>query len=840
MLGILMVVLASAGIISYAMYGMMQRLNALNRDTTKQQIYEAALTSYLNYTRAAIKRRWCFTANWDQDSPLNCNLAHPFSTERLLISNDELTHINQVIAADPSFPHGTPVQLDGFDQIVDLGQLPSNHPLREIAAAHEFNFLGKLHFTVTRMKDPDLPLNASTAYLRLQVEMIAKSGQSLPEGRSQMLGWAKAVVYQRELGSFALIVPNDLRLDGSGGVIGDVNIPASGNFTAPGLTFLSPVFVNGNIYVPPTPAASYTPVTFTSQVILGNGVLMRGGKPAVTTQAGGYLNQTYSSMAGFGGFLGGINIDGERDRGLDCYTGRVSCAIPNNNLMNQCIARNQLKSNTDYTNGASLIIRSTGPSSFDLSWTTVFMNKFGLNDQDFFLPVDAPTRMSSSGQWAQAPAIQDQSNAVISVGVKFQGSGQTISNAQMPRNGTLTFSPRLSSGQNNHHGNSGNSSNNSSSNGNSSSATTASNGTSSTTTTTTTTTTTPPPAQPPQITIQTQPYFNTSGDDSTVPQENRVSLNIGVVNPDNADFSFTMNIQGYDMAGNQGHKQPNNFNPYLTMTVTSKNGNLQITPSFTSSWQRTDGAGADATALTVNDDWHYLEKVCDSVLGPNPTNSFPASNWDVQYDMRSSWNLTWPGQAVGGVVDFRSNTDYQSSNMGIASVCDVHPDANRVVGFYVCDNLKIEARSKPLKIYGTIIAKNLDISPSALNAGIRWSTVYNTNAVLDLRQSGPNGETAILHPLLDHITGRPAPGATCDIDPNNPLWNPSSSIVQAMDAVLCNPLALRTIQKWDGMTWTTVDPDCGVDPHNPNASGATCKYHPVRFTILEYDRGFYL
>jgi hypothetical protein len=295
------------------------------------------------------------------------------------------------------------------------------------------------------------------------------------------------------------------------------------------------------------------------------------------------------------------------------------------------------------------------------------------------------------------------------------------------------------------------------------------------------------------------------------------------------------------MAGAQNRRQPNDFNPKLSMTVSSKNGVTQVTPAFSNSWERTDGMGSsDATFLTVNDNWEYLEQVCGSILGPNPTNSFPASNWDVQFDMKSSWNLNPPQQPIGGTVDFTQNTDYQASNVGIASLCYIHSNATRVVGFYVCDTLHIEGRSKPLKIYGTFIAKKLSIDSTALTAGIRWSTVYNTNAILDLRKNGPNGELAILHPMLDPNTGQPAPGATCDVDPANPLWNPNKTIIQANDAVDCNPLALRTVQKWDGMTWTTVDPDCGVDPKTPGATGAKCKYHPVRFTILEYDRGFYL
>jgi|GEM_PF-6506034 len=834
MLGILMVVLASAGIISYAMYGMMQRLNSLNRDTTKQQIYEAALTSYLNYTRAAIKRRWCFTSNWDQDSPLNCNLAHPYSTERLLISNEELDHINQVIASNPSFPHSNPIQLSGFEQTVDLSQLSPSHPLREIAASHEFGFLGKLHFSVSRMTDKDLPNNASTAYLRIQVDMIAKSGQSLPEGRSQMMGWAKAIVYQREIGSFALIVPNDLRLDGSSGIVGDASIVPTGNSSAAGLTFLSPVFVNGNIYVPPTPAVSYTPVTFTSQVVLGNGVLMRGGKPAVTSQAGGYQNQTYSSMAGFGGFLGGISIDGERDRGLDCYDGQVSCTAPNNNLMNQCIARAQLKANTDYTSSAALLIRNTGNNTFDLSWSSVYMTKFGLTDEDFFSPVDAQSRMKFSGNWATQPNLDNQNNAVMAMNITVQGTGQTISNAQMAREAVLTFSPQISGGSGHHH-----KGNQSTSGTTGTTGTTTTGGTSGSTESTSTSSTSTTPKQQPSVTIQTSSWSNNGA-----PQDNRVELNISVTNPDKVDFTFTVNIQGYDMAGAGTRKQPNNFSPNLAMTVSSVGGNTTVTPAsggtFSGSWQRADGGAGDATMLTVNDNWQYLEQVCSSILGPNPTNSFPASNWDVQYDMRSSWNLSFPGQTVGGIVDFNSSTDYSSAHVGIASMCDIHPSATRVVGFYVCDTLYIEGRSQPLKIFGTFIVKNLNIAPSALNQGIRWSTIYNTNAILDLRQKGPNGETAILHPMLDKVTGQPVPTATCDIDRDNPLWNPSMGIVQAMDSVLCNPLALRTVQKWDGMTWTTVDPDCGVDPNVPAATGATCKYHPVRFTILEYDRGFYL
>src|SRR6516162_3573711 len=101
---LLLVVAACSITITYFLSGMMTRLNTMNRDTSRKQLYEATITSLLNYTRAAIKRKWCFSPTWENDS-IHCDLTHPMSTERIGMTDDQQTHVLH----NPKIPHATPL-----------------------------------------------------------------------------------------------------------------------------------------------------------------------------------------------------------------------------------------------------------------------------------------------------------------------------------------------------------------------------------------------------------------------------------------------------------------------------------------------------------------------------------------------------------------------------------------------------------------------------------------------------------------------------------------------------------------------------------------------------------
>jgi hypothetical protein len=781
---ILVMATASAALICSALYTMMGRLDVMNRDTSRDQIYQTAETSLLNYTRAAIQRRWCFTASWEQDLTTNCTLAHPLSTERLILSTNEQTHIWQMIAANPTFPHGNPLQLTTIESTVDLSSVTSTHPVKQILATHEFNFVGTVHFRVDRLSSIDLPINGDEVYLKITVDLYPAAGQTLPQHRGQMEAWSKITVYPREIGTFALIIPGDLYIGGSPQTTGDIAFPTGAAGSA-GILFDSPVFVNGNINLPSTTAGAYVPVTFSAPIIQGSGIIQSNGVPFTTKVAGGFTDATYANMPNFGGFLGGVRVDGVPDQGLSEFSGKAASNPPTQAIAaaNQCINFELLKSDLSQTNGSAMLARSEGANSWDLSWS---MN-------NFFNPQVSPGNMSQAGQFNSVqlnPAAP--TDGIMSVSLNFS-NGASISSAPLDRTGSLVISPKINS--------------------------TGSGGSGST-------------AQP-TVTVSIKPFL-TNG----VSQDNIANLSVNINDPGNNLPTFSLSVKGFE-TGTSGttERSPPQLYPTMNVNYTKDgSGNWANNGASGSGWNRADGGSS--SGITVNQNWESIKNQC-SVPG-NQNLAFQPSDWDIEFDMRTSWNVAVSGPGTH-LIFSNANQTYSDPKMvgiqatatagvpfnvySIASICDIQSNANFVAAFLVCDMIRILPRSTPLRMIGTFITNKLQIDPSAASAGITWSSIYNPNAVQDLRNAG------VLAPKH--------PGDTCNIDPNVPIWSPFKTIAQADDANNCNSISLR--EKFDNIKWTTVDPDQGYDP-NPAGGGVPNqtirKNHPVRFQIVEFDRGF--
>ena len=173
---------------------------------------------------------------------------------------------------------------------------------------------------------------------------------------------------------------------------------------------------------------------------------------------------------------------------------------------------------------------------------------------------------------------------------------------------------------------------------------------------------------------------------------------------------------------------------------------------------------------------------------------------------------------------FRSREEFTPHS--IVKDCTIRSSAQLVTGFFVCDLLTIESRSKPLFIVGTFIVKNLDIDSSAIKSGITWMSIYSPDAVSLLR----NGK--ILR------TSKPVSNPDCNgTFGGQPIWNYNNmSMIHQQDLSSCNVSSLRATAQ--PFTWTAMDPDCGINPDlNPPPTNTTCKKHPLNFLVMEHSRG---
>jgi len=161
----------------------------------------------------------------------------------------------------------------------------------------------------------------------------------------------------------------------------------------------------------------------------------------------------------------------------------------------------------------------------------------------------------------------------------------------------------------------------------------------------------------------------------------------------------------------------------------------------------------------------------------------------------------------------------------IVGKCFIASSQAFVAGFYVCDELIIEPRKTQLRMVGTFIVSKLTIDPSAYVSGIVWSSIYHPQATLDLRQAK----------ILQRKTSPSLACSNLSTDSKGaviPSWHPNPGLSQRADLLTCNAISLR--EKAANFRWTTVDPDCGIDPATP--ASTTCKNRVIHFLIMEHAR----
>ena len=344
--GALLQVLIMSSFMSFVFYAMMQALvtqkgqHELTKKATGAHIVMGSLMEYLH---TALQNKWCIHSRI-MTPESNCTLRHPRSMERVMMNSETHNTIHKMLR------HGIPVgglsspselrPLNCLQGKIDLRSLPSDHSLKQVAHSYEKHNVKfeKAIYRVKRAPNGSSFGGSNQTLLDMRILLTSEEkGEKKLQAIHSLVG-----IMPRELGTFALIVPNNLRLDRSFSYIeqGDANIhtyPSRRAFRGKGLVFESPVFVHRNIYLPkhsPATQPPYSPVTFLDKVILGKGHIMQGRavyKPKISnTFAPVWIDTPY-----FGGFLNGLKIDGEEDMGLDYFSGKQSTALAQLQLSHQ-------------------------------------------------------------------------------------------------------------------------------------------------------------------------------------------------------------------------------------------------------------------------------------------------------------------------------------------------------------------------------------------------------------------------------------------------------------------------------------------------------------------------
>lgn len=424
-----------------------------------------ALHSMVDYTLFGIKQRWCFSEGFMSEpcaasgSTTMQILSHPRSVERLLMKNETVDYLRAMGISNPE-----KALLDKIQMQVGLASFSALHPVYKMVGELKNYRVASVGIAIERDRRAIIPEYGKEVYLKVEVSLLDAAGQVIEVGSSKLQTTSYVGVYPREVGSFALLVPGDLRLDSKSGVgvsLGDAAVLQFNSrrerLRYPGLIFESPVFVNGDVFLPEASTVEsdnqdsdtvYTPVTFEDKLILGSGVVQRKDLDGNIREfrprtAGKNADQFWSDIRQMGGFQKGIEVDGGRDLGLDYLSGISSgSGALDPKFMEYCIENNLAKYDLRRTDKSDLRgeqLRMQGRSYvYRLGMTA--MNRF--NPQNV-APAE-PRLLTSLGDKLNGFfGNKDHGGAVAGYEIRI---GNMVVAGDLPDNGTVTLEPAVNLG----------------------------------------------------------------------------------------------------------------------------------------------------------------------------------------------------------------------------------------------------------------------------------------------------------------------------------------------------------------------------------------------------------
>lgn len=714
----------------------------------------------------------------------------------------------------------------------------------------------------------------SCLHSRLSIGDLAKKivGNSvLGRGRAP---FAESVVgfFPREIDSFALVVAGDLRLDRpiSLSGVGDFQVPTiKDKMDLPkdgGLMFNSPVYVNGNVVLPTSLAeggsGEYNPTTFADRIIVGDGAVLKSKNgmmvPVEPPNAGGLGQEYYAELSNqFGGFQQGVVREGSRDRGLDFLFRLKQGISPDRKLMAECIDRNQAQTDLGFTADSALVVRAVGPLTAMNDGS--FQYQIALTKKNLFVE---QSRILSSNVMSDKPSdvkaeLKQELFPVALLSIEL-GSAKVQATIAKDAELTLTLGPFGSDGralagepsqvviQTNEVNVNGNVQPNSMN-----MKVSFKNA-----------------ATLPTLKLNIKAYEVGSDGQGGLRQFRMLSNEAGLlftkkdgnlIEPpafSNTSDWMTMNPQGNQKINQYlSEGDATELERKCTSVVSESAVDSDFAPYARSSWlfapirsseiyqfelaqfdaatptERFDQTaaaikqmmGTEATASIVN---QIVSAVVSRDFGTygdiNISYESPLGYFQRSRDLTTELLMKGPGyQKAALAADIKKSQDFRwpvytmivdSSMEQIQGTCTIDSTADFVTGFYVCDKLVINARTKPLRIIGSFIVGSTNIDSSAIQSGIRWSSIFNRQAVEELREVGILGN-----------------GSACEFAV--PGWQPASPEITAR-RLSCSSGSLRIA---DPFRWTMVDPDCALFGGKPAAT--ICKRMPKRYTVKTINGG---
>lgn len=430
------------------------------------------LNSAADYVIYGVRQKFCFT---NDNLLLNqvgsaCNLANTGSVERLIMSVEQENFIRQLVAdgknvgpLEPNAISQNKIRLKSIERYLDISKATAAHPLfpvlQSLRSFRDVNGqalqVKALRVVLTRNESIHLPKSGREVYINARVELVSglSAKEALRIGNKELAVNSQIVIYPREVGSFALLVPQDLYMDrewkatmGAGDVSLHKFTSRKELGTNTGLVFQSPVFVNRNIVLPKDTAGAdatpddinYSAVTFADRVYLGNGDIMTANGRYVPRTMGQMGDRFWADVRTFGGFLRGIENDGGLDAGLVSFADKTKSIAVDKTLMAKCQDLGNSIANKDNLFKSELSARLRDEDINEAEY------RIYLSNWNQFSPQGNALQMNKA-KWGNGKATLSSSyynDAVVAVQFVL---GDRMVEAQMPKRGTLKLEPEVGS-----------------------------------------------------------------------------------------------------------------------------------------------------------------------------------------------------------------------------------------------------------------------------------------------------------------------------------------------------------------------------------------------------------
>lgn len=804
---------------------------------------------FLNYTIYAIKERWCMDESWGRDTrcgdgDMQAFLFHPRNLERLLWSNVAIDGIRERFIAKYTAPPTQSIGLSNIstaisiDKLADLGDA---HPLNLILPKNVKGCFSHVSINIKKPNNATSYLQGDEVALHISTKFHHNGTSSTICNRigSDIATEGFVVFFPRTLNQFGLIKSGDFDLS-----------TIKGPKNSGGVHFWGDTYIQGDILIPRNGKA---PVDFKGQVRLGNGIIRQGTEKYKVPADGTIQTKLQSGYTTFGGFLGGVGLDGEPDDGLSkLFDGSFS--YPSNSLLGKCLPRLKVKNSPAETRNARLFAKGSGTSyTLALSSEDEFReySYFGDGKTNYFVrAIEEDTHgikvNYTSRSLDEKPIMKVDISAGSAVGTSLLiGRNTSVELDLFDREKFITDNKIDMSDSTNE-------------------------------------LTKELESNPaPRLILK----FSTD-------RANRVEFNYILENSDSLKsdiyeslrkidlkfvaFDFAIEGSNNPITGRRSARShfpgPNDEHATNIMTIkttVARTDPKPDSPKYIRSIKTLDSRGDEISSwqgATTTDGWAPLKqgesdppynlsmgsrkfiipeygislassKELDELCDFDATAKV-APQWDISFteNTKFSWlyNVTAPGISIADPSNVKPVDEYifTSASMepgtyqgvptfSMAKRCIVPSNISLVFGMYVCEQLVIKDRRDPLTFIGTYIVNDISFSSSSVSRGVNFYSLWNSKAIDILQKRG------------DLVRkNKPAGSNACIFD--QPGWSPNLDEATLEDFQNCSPMKFIYYGA-NNFNWTTVDPEIGLPPsgsHNQTMSKVPNRYRRYTATVV--------